>query len=310
MSHLCASCNTVIPLLGLIRFHKFFSPWTVISSLPSNSLSSHQALLALLPWLFHRLLGESSHESQLLSALHDSHHQPEVQLLLLLLAPVHSTNTDSNGFLSDFQKPARDLDPSRASDFPPSTSSCIFPRFAHSRCTSVNRTRIFIQITKKVMSYPPQLRRRERLQQSSSHPLSESCCMHSLRTSLSLFMPFIHLHASTLHSPGLNNKANSILCSMRSLRATKRHRKESPLHLFSHTHLQKSFSLVGNKVDLESLKSLAKCNATAVRTTAWAAKRQTRRNTLPGTEDSSRTANNSCSSVHMSSFQDVCGLRL
>ena len=113
-----------------------------------------------------------------------------------------------------------------------------FPRFAHSRCTSVNRTRIFIQITKKVMSYPPQLRRRERLQQSSSHALSESCCMHSLRTSLSLFMPFIHLHASTLHSPGLNNKANSILCSMRSLRATKRHRQESPLHLFSHTLAQ------------------------------------------------------------------------
>ena len=42
----------------------------------------------LLSWLFHRLLGDSSHESQLLSTLHDSHHQPEVQLLLLLLAPI------------------------------------------------------------------------------------------------------------------------------------------------------------------------------------------------------------------------------
>jgi len=47
------------------------------------------------------------------------------------------------------------------------------------------------------------------------------------------------------------------------------------LFICSHTHLHKSFSLVGNRVDLESVKSLAKCNATAVRTTARAAKRQT-----------------------------------
>ena len=196
------------PLLGLIRFHQFFSSWTVISSLPSNSLSSYQTLLALLSWLFHRLLGDSSHEGQLLSTLHDSHHQPEVQLLLLLLAPIHNTNTESNGFLSDFKKPTKDLEPSRASDFPQCTNSCIFPRSAHSRCTSVNRTRIFIQITKKVMSHPPQLRRRERLQQSNSHAFSENCCMHSLRTSLSLCMRFIHVDASTLHSPGLKPNAN------------------------------------------------------------------------------------------------------
>ena len=83
MSHLCASCNTVIPLLGLIRFHWFFSSWTVISSLPSNSLSSYQALFALLSWLFHRLLGFTSLQSN---------------FCCCFWLQSTNTNTDSSGF--------------------------------------------------------------------------------------------------------------------------------------------------------------------------------------------------------------------
>ena len=92
---------------------------------------------------------------------HSTHYQPEVQLLLLFVAPVHSTNTDFNGFLSDFQKPARGRDP-------PEPLILHNPQVLAFSNALPTRGCIFLQITKKVMSYPPQLRRRERLQQSSS----------------------------------------------------------------------------------------------------------------------------------------------
>ena len=83
----CVGCRGLRCRTCRLPANRIPSPWpdtipqvlqflAVISSFPSNSLASRQALLARLSCRSHRLFDESFHEGQFLSALHDSPDQP------------------------------------------------------------------------------------------------------------------------------------------------------------------------------------------------------------------------------------------